>query len=757
MSDVESMSISYDDMVSDLDIDRDIANSNRRSPLSPMQEGEDDDDDEEMDDSESELPQIALPPSPPPQLQYHVMQDDDDNDDDDIDGERYRMHRPVQDEEPEMIEVSDSPDSHRRRRAREQDEYYQDEYGDGDVDVIRLRDTVLGPDPFGENDRLIDEDDEEEEYVAGMILPKVVLDDEDIYMRELCRVLCAMGNETTRLLNKILVDKGSITVEEERNCRAWIKYWTIYYVENYYTILGKIIPLPTGRNGEKESFSGGMCVRAEIWRLKLIVNFNMLPNMRTWKISDSEFLVKWLIDTPGVRLDCPPKEPKMKDVKGGIPTDEDRREYEQELAKYKEKLDKFNKTRKIADTPILMLRQAQVMHLAQFITGRIKIIPYTTEIRKLLEYLELKCAMFFCQTMPSSQMNHEKFRVSIQSEIDAIRKRAEEEQQKQREQQEQHRNNGGEWRREFDEAMEYARERQQQQQQQQQKEDVGKWEVDRFTGNRDFWIYCTCYFYPLTRYLYYVDLLPRLNLHRAGDVESYLPEGAIQRLEAWMRQAAKRQGDKYFDRLEEAAEEGLLHDGDMQWHLYRYPEESTNIAVVVRKTRGENAYEDYHEQTGLSHTVIMDQVNRNWLSNTYVVNLFDRYLNTYKQTEWAAGYLVPNPFIDEPETMDKWQTTKEPLLVNIFNSYWLMMEGKVLPIDNIYTAICMWMVAIRKTRQKASRPKDCLADNTFIGDIIDSIVFGKENQIPITDENEQRNYEDKLRRGVPVTSTRIHI
>ena len=37
----------------------------------------------------------------------------------------------------------------------------------------------------------------------------------------------------------------------------------------------------------------------------------------------------------------------------------------------------------------------------------------------------------------------------------------------------------------------------------------------------------------------------------------------------------------------------------LEWHMYRYPDESTNVAVVLRKARGEHAYLDYHASTGL--------------------------------------------------------------------------------------------------------------------------------------------------------------
>lgn len=693
--------------------------------------------------------------------------DDDDDEDENLSEQSNKRKRNRHWEEEDENDDDEGEDDD---IEAQQTAYYLDEYGDGNPDLIRLRQTGIDADDlFGDEQRLIDEDIEEEEHVAGMILPKIVLDDEDVYYRELTRVLCAMGKETTRLLEKLLVEKGKLTHLEKEKAKSWIKYWTIYMVENYYTILGKIVQIPTGPNGDAEYFSGALGVMGELWRIKLIVNFEQIGEMRHWKISDSEFLMRWLVETPGVKLDCPPRVPVLETSKGGVVREENKVKYEKDMAKYKLELEKFENTRKVVDTPIMMLRQKQIMHLVQFVTGKLHIIPYHEDIRRLIEYLELKNAMLFCQSMPGSQLNNEKFRTPIQQEIDNVMEEAKKERIRQQQQEARDLGTVSAWRKEYQKAMEDAAQRQENLDKQSRAstttndtapsntESASGINMDRWTVTRDYWIYCTHYFYPLLRALYYVDVIPKMNLQHAGDVESYLPEGATKRLEEWMVKLAQRQGDKYFDRLEEAADEAMSHPGDMDWMLFRHPEESTNTGVVIRKVRGEDAYLDYHEQTGLSYAVIMGQVNDNVISNVYVLELFDRFMNTYKQTHWREGYVIPNAFIDENETMDKWKTTREPLLIQIFSGYWLMLDNKILPITNIYTSICMWMLAIRKTRTKAGRPKDCLIDNTFIGDIIDNIILGKENILYLTEENIQKTHDDSIRRGIPVNKTRVKI
>jgi hypothetical protein len=119
--------------------------------------------------------------------------------------------------------------------------------------------------------------------------------------------------------------------------------------------------------------------------------------------------------------------------------------------------------------------------------------------------------------------------------------------------------------------------------------------------------------------------------------------------------------------------------------------------------------------------------------------------------------VIHSPFIDESETFDKWTISREPFLINVFNGFWLLLDRKVLPINNVYASVCMWMLAIRKTRKNCGAQKDCLSDNTYIGDLIDTILLGKGNISYSSQKAIDEEYLDTLRRGLPVTSTRFHI
>jgi hypothetical protein len=166
------------------------------------------------------------------------------------------------------------------------------------------------------------------------------------------------------------------------------------------------------------------------------------------------------------------------------------------------------------------------------------VVPYHDDMRHLFELLELKTATFYCQTMPAAQLDEPAFRTDLSAERDKANKerRADMEQHPVRE--------------EYADIMrETARA---------QPDLAPVAERGRFTVNRDFWIFCASYWYPIKRALYLIDMFPRMQLERMDRVETYLPDGAVARMEAWCRRMAAQQGDNFQDRLEEAADEGIV-------------------------------------------------------------------------------------------------------------------------------------------------------------------------------------------------------
>lgn len=576
------------------------------------------------------------------------------------------------------------------RRPRDEDEYWGDEYGDGDEEMIRRLRPVQNGAAMGLVDDDDDEDDEDgagrfsdeggdedERESEGMVLPRLGDGSWNLYMLEFWRVLCRMGIETTSLIGRVVRDGQQLGAEERHKIAVWIKYWTGYMIEFHYHGLGQVISTPTGPGGEMERISGTSAMMCEIWRLTLVLNYSRMGELRNYRISDSAFLTRWLLELPGIPLDCPPKEPVEPKPKtsGGTVTQKQRDDYQEACVKYAARLSLFQAKRRISETPVLKMRQSQVRTLLQFLSARMKVVPYADDIRHLFSVLELKTAMFFCLSMSGSQLDDKTMRADLAEEV----KVAEEAR-----------------RVDFKRKVrdEYAEAARQAAEEQPDLEPVQ--EGGRYIVNRDFWIYCASYWYPFKRAFYLIEMMPRMNLERGDRPESYLPDGAIARMEAWARRSATNQGDNFQDRLAEAADDAMRFPGDEEWKAYKFPDESTNVDVILRKLRGDAYYDDYHTQLDMSPTAIMNQVNTNWLSTTFVLLLFDRYMNTYKGVNWRSGYVIENAFLDEEDTHAKWTTTLEPLLVNVFSHYWLMFKGKVLPLNNIYTSLCVWMFMLRK-------------------------------------------------------------
>jgi len=476
-----------------------------------------------------------------------------------------------------------------------------------------------------------------------------------------------------------------LTETERYHCGVWVNYWTSYLVENHYVILGNVISTPTGPDGAMEKMSGSVAMTIEIWRLKLVLNYHRLRELSSYCISDSPFLVQWLLETPGVPLDCPPKMPvePLPKTAGGVVTQKQQEEYREQCIKYNDALAAFNSRARISETPVLRMRQSQARTLLQFLTERMKIIPYHDDIRHLFSVLELKMAMFYCQTMPGRQLDEPAFRADLSKERD----KAEEARRAEME--------GYSVREEYAEAVRQAAAA--------QPSIAPVPEKGRYTVNRDFWFLSASYWMPIQRSLYLLDRFHKMQLQRGDHPESYLKPGTVDRMKAWCLRMALQQKDNFQDRLEDTANEALRHEGDGEWFDYRYPEEANNVDVILRKVRGEPYYDDYHTQLNLSPETLLSQANRNWLANCYIVRLFDRYMDTHKQTKWRNGYVIENAFIDDDDTFQKWTSTKEPMLVNLFSNYWLLLDCKVLPINDIYTALCIWMLMLRRTREIARK------------------------------------------------------
>jgi hypothetical protein len=512
-----------------------------------------------------------------------------------------QLQEEEEEEEGEGDEEERASSREERRRRPAPNQHFDSEQEEIGLRKTRELNRHFFQTESAEGERTFDLDTEPEEHAAGMILPNVMLDDENLYFRSLFTVLYQMGKETTRLLKIKLLGHGhdsegqtavtELSPEDIANCRAWEKYWTAYMIEHHYTILGRILKLPIGPNGAEETITCTACLMWEIWRVKIILHHDEMERHRTWKIRDSEFLCDRLINTPGVPLDPPPIKPiapSEKEMEKGN-SDKLKQKYAAEMAVYDAALAKWKKKKLIIDTPILKLRQSQIRQLLQFITSRIRIVPYHEDMRLLLLILELKSAVFFCRSMPAGLMDEPKYRSDLRTDEARL---------------------AG-----LNPDSQEATER------------FGDPGV-KFRVTRNYLVFCASYWYPIKRAAYYAEKFALMDL--PAEVDRVLPPGSVERFKKWVSRMTKAQGERYMDRIEHVAKDSMLYPGDKAWHEYACINDSTNTDAILRAVRGEHAYNDYHSQLDVSYEVMLSQTGRNFTADMFVLFVFDRYLSTYK-------------------------------------------------------------------------------------------------------------------------------
>lgn len=263
--------------------------------------------------------------------------------------------------------------------------------------------------------------------------------------------------------------------------------------------------------------------------------------------------------------------------------------YEADMVVYRAGCEKWRKKKLIVDTPVLLLKQSQIRHLLQFITSRLRIVPYHEDMRTLLHILELKSAIFFCRHMPAGLLDEPKFRSDLRNDEAAL---------------------AG-----LDPTSTEATER------------FGKPGV-KFRITRNYLVFCASYWYPIKRALYYAERFALMDL--PAEVETVLPRGCVDRFVKWVEQKTRAQGERYADRIEQVGKESMAYPGDKEWHTYACINDSTNTDAILRAVRGEHAYNEYHAQLDASYQVVLGQVGKNITSDMFVFYVFDRYLSTYK-------------------------------------------------------------------------------------------------------------------------------
>ena len=500
------------------------------------------------------------------------------------------------------------------------------------------------------------------------------------YYRVLTTKLKKMGRKTTRVMKMILEENGNISREERGVFIRVKREWQAYMIETYH-FLGELKVMPFGKGGDEVYHSWTLQLFIEVTRIHVILNKTDLPELSRWRISDHPELKEALGDV------------------GNVVEDE--------------------------NIGVLLYNLDEIKETIFRLIGIIDQIPYSKALREFVDLIELKCGTFFCQTMPGLIVNNPSFRIVIGSRkklpplpriIQAY----------------------NDTKKRYENELEMIKE---------SGYDISSKEADilsllepkvqeaiikrkeleerntRATINRKFLIFCTIYLTKIRRRLYYQSMIPKRVIGGGRSVESLIPEGALERLKEWCGKLAEGLADNFAERFSANCREAYSFPGDKQWYNFRYPRMSKTIEAQVKQLRPETA-RAFFAENNVSAENALERADKSVAARFFVIDLIDRWFMIYRDLRWRDGYVVKNEDIESQ--FDKLSKSKDPFIVQVFSTFWIWLGAKVLVVDDIYSAICLWLVCVRKSRRSAGLPKDTLFGNIYIGDIIDKILKPKE-------------------------------
>lgn len=262
----------------------------------------------------------------------------------------------------------------------------------------------------------------------------------------------------------------------------------------------------------------------------------------------------------------------------------------------------------------------------------------------------------------------------------------------------------------------------------------------RCTINREFWIFTSNYLTTVIRKrIFFDELIPKRQLN--DDIETYVPSGSTDRLKDWMMVLSRGLEENYEEVFANACKEAFSFPGDTWWFTYKYPHlqvSPENVLVTIRK----DMHKEFFKESSVSYEVALNQTSTHFSSVVYIINLLDRYFKIFKCLEWKDGFVIFND--DVVDNFEKLANSRDPFLVQFFSSFWVYWGGNVVQVDDIYLAICLWFLVVRKTRDNAGLPKDVVFGGVYIGEEIDKVLYGKEKNIT-TKRKHQKEEEEKVK------------
>lgn len=312
------------------------------------------------------------------------------------------------------------------------------------------------------------------------------------------------------------------------------------------------------------------------------------------------------------------------------------------------------------DTPVFRYTQSQVMDALLYITKELNNIPHTAyhELKKFVEILFTRCGVFFCDTCGPDVLDV----------VNMVSTRRE---------------SGGE-------------------------------EV-QLSPNYDFLMFCTIYFYAVSRRLFYFELVPK----RFPPFNIITPQ-QILHCKEWIEvDLCSNMGSDVFEKTyNEAVEASYQFSGDFEWFKYRNPDQQALTGPILDCFREEQSKE-YYLQYRISKETALSQINmHSHLGHTarlFVFTVIDQYFQNQYDMSWRDLVVVDiNNFTTKQDVIMR---DYVPYMVQMFSRHTCYVKGELYVCDDFYENLTMWFYFLKTLYDSKlfSTPIDATVDRILNG------------------------------------------
>lgn len=178
---------------------------------------------------------------------------------------------------------------------------------------------------------------------------------------------------------------------------------------------------------------------------------------------------------------------------------------------------------------------------------------------------------------------------------------------------------------------------------------------------------------------------------------------------------------------EHTMEEAYEFPADKDFFKYIEPRRPTNTASVLAFVRLEddNVRDSFGEEMKISKSNIIRAVGTSYANDVFVLNAIDTYIRSYVSDEirWRDSFVIDADWLEQ--SVYVLSELHLPMMVQIFNSYWIMFETRVYRTKNMLETLTLWFKIMDRWFEGALeweiKPRGEYITTTSIKELLDQI------------------------------------